>query len=249
MLPGVHHITFLPPQLFPFWMQPLFAFKHHLNASASFTLGSMIGIRHPPRDFPYTRAQSAYSAMIQLYSRSRQLDSALNLHSRLHHPQPWCRFGCPVLESTHHVYANCPYFVGLRKTAALNLHNRVQTVLQSFRTELVDHPDLQHYCSTIFSDGAIWPGGQAVFYRGLIPEISGLLHPPSISHLSTLQISRLITRLANETHTSAIHLAGRIWGELHTAYHIDTNTPPFKGHPSAAHIVSDSGFNVISYYS
>ncbi|KAF8239259.1 hypothetical protein L208DRAFT_1017712, partial [Tricholoma matsutake] len=67
--------------------------------------------QHPPPDYPYTRAPSSYSAVIQLYAHSDQLDLALTLSSRLHNGfQPWCRFGCHVLKSTHHIFTECLRF-------------------------------------------------------------------------------------------------------------------------------------------
>jgi len=68
-----------------------------------------------PPSYPYIKAPSSYSAVVQLYTRSGQLDTALSLTTRLKdNNQPWCSFGCPSLEDAHHIFAQCPRFSPLR---------------------------------------------------------------------------------------------------------------------------------------
>ncbi len=93
-------------------------------------------------------------------------------------------------------------------------------------TQLTDLPRFDGLLSKLFCDGVYWPGGQTVFYQGLIPQLTDLLHTPAISHLSTLQSNRLHARLANEAHTSSILLAGRIWGQLRSSTFTRTHHPP-----------------------
>ena len=53
----------------------------------------------PPPAYPYMKTPSSYSAVIQLYARSGQLDTAYSLANHLGDiQQPWCRFGCPCAE-------------------------------------------------------------------------------------------------------------------------------------------------------
>jgi len=70
----------------------------------------------PPPAYPYLKALSAFSAALQLYLRSGQLDCALTLANR-HFPvdsQPWCRFGCSALEDARHIFVVCPYLATVR---------------------------------------------------------------------------------------------------------------------------------------
>ena len=47
---------------------------------------------HPP--YPYTKASSAYSAMVQLYARSGQLPTASGMKQKGQTEQSGCRYGC-----------------------------------------------------------------------------------------------------------------------------------------------------------
>ena len=82
----------------------------------------------PPPTYPYTKSLSSYSAVIQLYARSGQLDTALHLSSRLKEGfQPWCRFGCQKIEEPHHIFILCPRFTSLRDTYTQRLKSTVLT--------------------------------------------------------------------------------------------------------------------------
>jgi len=169
---------------------------------------------HPPPTHPYSRAQSGYSTMIQLYARSHQLDTALNLHSRLRQPQPWCRRGCNTLESAHHIFVTCPSFTHFRDEALTTLCNRIGVILASYHTRISQHPFLDSFITNPFSDSPVWPAHQTAYYLGLIPDIRNLLQLQHLSHLSNTQTERLLTRLTSAIHTNFIHLAGRIWGRM-----------------------------------
>ncbi|KAJ6628154.1 hypothetical protein B0H10DRAFT_1778514, partial [Mycena sp. CBHHK59/15] len=64
----------------------------------------------PPPEYPYTRALSAHSAVIQLYAHSGQLPSAETLESRGKIGSCLCRLGCDVVERMHHVFVDCKHF-------------------------------------------------------------------------------------------------------------------------------------------
>ena len=67
-----------------------------------------------PPTYPYTKSPSSYSAIIQLYACSGQLDTALHLSSHLKEGhQPWCHFGCQAIEDPHHIFVQCPKFTSL----------------------------------------------------------------------------------------------------------------------------------------
>ncbi|KAJ3832135.1 hypothetical protein F5878DRAFT_670905, partial [Lentinula raphanica] len=67
-----------------------------------------------PPEHPYIRATSSYSALIQLYTRSSQLDTRMLRFLRLGNCTPWCTFGCNEIESVHHLFVHCPVFQNLR---------------------------------------------------------------------------------------------------------------------------------------
>ena len=87
----------------------------------------------PPPTYPYTKSPSSYSAVIQLYARSGQLDTALLLSSRLNEGfQPWCRFGCQKIEDPHHIFVLCPNFTSLWRDYAQRLKSTTLAVLDTY---------------------------------------------------------------------------------------------------------------------
>ncbi|KAL0567347.1 hypothetical protein V5O48_014647 [Marasmius crinis-equi] len=70
--------------------------------------------QHAPPEHPYTRAPSSYSPVVQLYSRSTQLDTKLTRFLRFGDCSPLCSFGCPAFESSCHLFVACPRFQQFR---------------------------------------------------------------------------------------------------------------------------------------
>jgi hypothetical protein len=101
-----------------------------------------------------------------------QLDSASMLAK--HMPvtsQPWCRFGCPVFETTHHIFTTCPRFSCLPENATQKLTSGVSTILHTFRTSPDDHPQMMSVVSNLFHDGNVLPTGHSLYYYGIIPVL------------------------------------------------------------------------------
>jgi hypothetical protein len=85
----------------------------------------------PPPSYPYTKALSPYSAVVQLCARSGQLDTRMSLSARLKEAyQPWCRFGCPFLEDAHHLFVHCPRFLSLHADYQKRLQDSIQDSLR-----------------------------------------------------------------------------------------------------------------------
>ncbi|KAJ7087005.1 hypothetical protein C8R44DRAFT_820559 [Mycena epipterygia] len=62
----------------------------------------------PPPEYPYTRATSSHSAVVQIYGRSGQLPTAELVTQRSNLGSDLCRFGCEEIESPHHLFVQCP---------------------------------------------------------------------------------------------------------------------------------------------
>ncbi|KAF8169247.1 hypothetical protein BJ912DRAFT_862213 [Pholiota molesta] len=204
----------------------------------------------PPPEYPYTRAVSAFSAAIQLYSRSQQLDSALTRSKRLKADvQPWCRFGCPVLETSHHIFSTCPRFSQLRINATAELRTITETTLETFRTDFQHLPDLAQLIDGFFLDPYSWPTTRTYYYFGVIPKIN--LLPHNLPHLSDIQLQRIHQHISNDLHSSAIKLAGRIWGIVRRSFspfHPTARKPTVLTLPShLSHITTSSTRLSIKY--
>ncbi|KAF5385930.1 hypothetical protein D9615_002408 [Tricholomella constricta] len=168
--------------------------------------------RSPP-DYPYTHACSSYSAVVQLYLRADQLDTAARLSSRMRSgQQPYCRFGCPTIEDARHIFVHCPRFAALRSQMDETNASATATLLDVSR---VPHPcqartlDLAR---TLTGDSESWPLGFTMYYYGIIPKLDDISSDIQTAPLTTLQVERLRLRISSLWHTACIRLAGRIWG-------------------------------------
>jgi hypothetical protein len=112
----------------------------------------------PPPSYPYTKAASSYSMVIQLYLRSGQLDTSLSRAIRLRNdPQPWCRFGCQTFEDPHHIFVSCPHFLSLWVQRASELQASLGRILQTSSVSSADRtftcwcgPSLRVACTSPF---------------------------------------------------------------------------------------------------
>ncbi|KAI6003724.1 hypothetical protein EDD15DRAFT_2219738 [Pisolithus albus] len=187
----------------------------------------------PPPPYRYTKASSAFSAVVQLYARSSQLDTAATRFERHHTSTPYCHFGCLSLETTHHLFVSCHHFQFLRDEYTHRVCQRTEALLceaettccaredcshgarSSWPTErarLFDDTrrDLRRIAAGLFVDDAsVWPQSLSHFYLGSVPAISTLL--------SARHFPRLVRKVANLWHEECILLAGRIWGEYKRA--------------------------------
>ena len=157
----------------------------------------------PPPTYPYTKSPSSYSAVIQLYARSGQLDTTLHLASRLKEGfQPWCCFGCQQIEDPHHIFVRCPRFASLRDSYTQRLKSGVLTILDTYDPPEQDLSFIIEQVSNLFIDSSVWPSRQAGYYLGILPRLVPAPHTASIMH----------SRLAHHAHTISIQLASHIWG-------------------------------------
>jgi len=164
-----------------------------------------------PPTYPYIKAPSSYSAVIQLYARSGQLDTTQHLSSRLKEGhQPWCRFGCKRIEDARHIFVICPKFTTLRESYTMRLQDATCTILNAYNLPQRDIAFITERVSNLFYDSNVWPSQRTAFYLGILPRLVPPSHMASIMH----------SRLAHNAHTLSIQLAGRIWGSTRQAARI-----------------------------
>ena len=183
---------------------------------------------HPPPLHPYTRASSAFSATVQLYARSAQLDTAWTRRSRFRDVSPHSHFGCFALESAHHVFIQCPQFSSLRDDALATLGRDTSALLHStadipssFADAILSIPH------TLFTDnGSVWPQYHSHYCLGPVPTVPYIVAPPWCNSVSSLAQCRLRSRIATLWHTTSIHLAARIWGKYKRAFNSSTRREP-----------------------
>jgi hypothetical protein len=166
----------------------------------------------PPPPWIYTKAPSAYTALVQLYARSGQLASADGMFQKKATLSQLCRFGCLVTENPHHIFVDCCRFSELRTSALVALTSSVQKRLDEAEVDSCYHSSVLHAVKYIFSDSAtVWPLNSSCYFLGQIPKIQPLLSPLSIT--SSVERSRLVHIIANDIHLSSARLASRIYGD------------------------------------
>ncbi|RDX51731.1 hypothetical protein OH76DRAFT_1331271, partial [Lentinus brumalis] len=106
---------------------------------------------------PYTKASSAYSAVVQLYARSAQLDTALPRYERFGDIAPWCRAGCDAVETAHHVFVVCPAYSRLRVEAQQALIRDVSEQFSAAETTPSKDAILRITTALFTDDPDIWP--------------------------------------------------------------------------------------------
>ncbi|KAJ3753735.1 hypothetical protein EV360DRAFT_87504 [Lentinula raphanica] len=185
---------------------------HQQTSDTSFrpSLTLMLPIHNNPcpPEHPYIRASSSYSALVQLYARSSQLDTRLLRFLRLGNCSPWCSFGCNVLESAHHLFVHCPAFHALRSESSFNIITETTAILShSEAIPYSERQDLLQRANIILTDADLWPSGLTKFYLGLFPP-SRELNPSK-----TVEAVQTRTRILSNWHSTIIRLTGRIWGE------------------------------------
>ena len=81
---------------------------------------------NPPPPWIYTKASNAYTALVQLYARSGQLATAEGMSSKNLLTSKLCRFGCPDIESPHHIFAICGRYSELRRKELISLEATIK---------------------------------------------------------------------------------------------------------------------------
>ena len=133
----------------------------------------------PPPPYPYLRSLSCYSALIQLYSRSGQLPTAMRLHSRHKIDSHQCRFGCiGIPEDDHHIFVECPYFNEQRSSSLAAVVEFTESWCQDLvEKNLVSRETALRLISaakSLFSDDSMtWPLHHSAFYLGRILTLPG----------------------------------------------------------------------------
>jgi hypothetical protein len=163
--------------------------------------------------YPYTRAFSSYSALVQLYARSGQLATAAGMKEKKQRDDDNCRFGCLSIESDYHIFVDCPHYQEFRTEAGEALFKRVEAKLKNEKLD-EECRDLLHKAKHFYSDiDNLWPLQRSQYYLGHVPLLKE--HIPIITpHLNNIKRERLLYNIHTDWHLISIRLASRIYGDL-----------------------------------
>nr|VWP00788.1 N/A [Ganoderma boninense] len=190
---------------------------------------------HPAPPHPYTRASSAYSALVQLYVRSSQLDDAFTRYRRFGDVPPACHFGCDILETPHHLFVECPHFAAVRDEAKDAVVRDTSVLLQAAKTPLPSEVLLHIACSLFSDDAHVWPQTLSHYFLGTVPPLPAV----AVTQGAELSTRRLLSRIAALWHSASIRLVARIWGSYkRTLSPFPSHLPsPLSVPPHLAHLL------------
>ncbi|KAG2347931.1 hypothetical protein BDR05DRAFT_957568 [Suillus weaverae] len=205
---------------------------------------------HPLPDFPYTRASSSFSAV---------LDTAQVWHRRFRNMLPWCHFGCDAFESTHHIFALCPAFMAIRRAHNVGLCDETSLLLEGKTTDHIREV-FGRAAQCLFSDNTgLWPQYHMCFYVGVLPPLAdivadvrpyvGVLPPPSDILGNNSFSDNVGVSSPRPSHMTLdarllIRLAGHIWGEykqcVHALHAGPTSSPTDSSLTSYSYLLLDT---------
>jgi hypothetical protein len=98
-------------------------------------------------DFRYTRPSRSFSATIQFYARSSQLDTARVRYRRVRDTLPWCHFDRYAFENTYHIFALCPVFSTIRCVHNVQLCGETFSLLEGRTTDHIRRVSIGPHCA------------------------------------------------------------------------------------------------------
>ncbi|KAJ3512820.1 hypothetical protein NLJ89_g3299 [Agrocybe chaxingu] len=202
---------FIESNLLPFISSLFSSIRSHSLDTFHAPIISSLYDATPPPPYPYTKATSSFSAVVQLYLRSGQLDTSFALARRHVTPdqQPWCSFGCPVFEDARHIFVNCPFFDDIRHSYQTQLTSSTSSLLQDVNIDEEAKSAIQNTANHLFHDSQAWPSHRTYYYLALLPPLPFL--DANTDHSSS-ETTRLLRRISHDWHLTSIRLAARIWG-------------------------------------
>lgn len=167
----------------------------------------------PHLTYPYMKASSAYSALVQLYARSGQLPTTSGMKQKKKTDDSRCRYGCDVTENAHHVFVVCGRFKALREEARGLIMRKLENRLVEFNLEESQTLRLLEAAKFFFMDSDIvWLLHYLVYYLGHVPKLNTLIPKEAFSNSKTRE--RFLHNVHGDLHVAGIRLTSRIWGAV-----------------------------------
>jgi hypothetical protein len=126
--------------------------------------------------YPYVKASSAYSAMIQLYMRSGQLPMAACIKQKKKSEDSGCMYGCVITEDMYHIFVSCARFKALRDEVREMIVRKLERHFVEFNLKEAHVKGLRLAAKFLFSDSdEIWLLHYSAYYLGHVPKLDALI--------------------------------------------------------------------------
>jgi hypothetical protein len=167
---------------------------------------------HSHPTYPYTKASSTYSAMVQLYPRSGQLPTSSSMKQKKKKmANSGCRYGCWESEDMYHIFVKCVTFRVLRGEVMEMLVSRVNRQVDENKLQELHVIGLLVAAKCFFCDSEIvWPLHYSMFYLGHVPKLDSLVLREAFT--STTIREHFLQNIHGDFHLAGIRLASCIWG-------------------------------------
>src|ERR1700683_3867480 len=109
----------------------------------------------PHPTYPYMKASSAYSALVQLYAWSGQLPTASGMKQKKNIEDSRCRYGGNAMETMDHVFIVCGRFKVLREEARGLILRKVEKRIVEFNMKESQAVGLLEAAKLFFHDSDI----------------------------------------------------------------------------------------------
>jgi hypothetical protein len=171
----------------------------------------------PNPEYPYLHANSAYTAIVQLYARSGQLATLDTIAKR--NPSTTlsqrCRLGCMQEESAHHLFVECEMTESMRREMRDKIRKSTGDLLETMEDEWILKEPIALTAESLFIDDAnVWPLGTSRYYLGFVPPIERYALADTPEPTDSFLYNRALYRIVRDWHLASIHLAARIFGTL-----------------------------------
>jgi hypothetical protein len=124
-----------------------------------------------------------------------------------------CRLGCLAVESMHHIFVDCTLFTEWCEDTANELVVRTTAKLVEAGIPGEQQQWILRAAKCLFADDAeIWPLKISQYYVGQIPRIRDRITATVVPDV--VKRRKLASHISADWHTSAIRLAGRIFGGI-----------------------------------
>lgn len=171
----------------------------------------------PPPEYPYTKAVSAYTALVQWYARSGQLPTAESMTKEIDKgvigDVGKCRFGCRNIEDAYHISVHCDRFEKWRNEAREGILCAMREIIDRTGVEEAHMASFLIKAKSFFTDSPdTWPPNRTAFYLGHVPNLDEIITTHRFE--SRLAKERFLHAIHIIWHTAGIRLASRIWDEV-----------------------------------
>ena len=163
--------------------------------------------------YQYKRAVNCYSLIVQLQTRTRQLDTQARRVARnwsvddLRQDKCWY---CDEVENEAHIFVKCMQFNTFKRDALTALEKGIKKLAAAHHLSSPSTMAILNIAKLLFCDDPIWPTGKSLYYLGHSPPLPLLLN--NLIDLTGVARTKLFTNLGIKFHIAGLYLTGRIWG-------------------------------------